>query len=76
MNKEDIEELMKSVEPIITMAAESDMQTKALIKHYIQTVSELTGKSEKDITAELEEIHSKVKEQELKKIEDKYGSKD
>ena len=75
MNKEDIEKLMKSVEPILTMAAESNIQVKTLTKHYVQTISQLTNKSEDEIMVELNEIHSEIKEKEISKINEKYGSK-
>lgn len=75
MNKEDIEKLMKSVEPILTMTAESNIQVKTLTKHYVRTISQLTNKSEDEIVVELNEIHSEIKEKEISKINEKYGSK-
>ena len=75
MNKEDIENLMKSVEPILIMTTESNIQVKTLTKHYVRTISQLTNKSEDEIMIELNEIHSEVKEKEINKINEKYGSK-
>lgn len=69
MNKESIEKLMKSVGPIITMAAESNIQVKTLTKHYIKSISELMNKSEDDILAELNEIQLEVKQKEIDKME-------
>ena len=75
MNKENIEKIMKSVEPIMTMTAESNIQVKTLTKHYIKSMGELMNKSENEIKAELKEIHSEVKQKEIEKIEKNYGNK-
>ena len=75
MNKENIEKIMKSVEPIMAMTAESNIQVKTLTKHYIKSMSELMNKSEDEIKAELKEIHSEVKQKEIEKIEKNYGNK-
>ncbi|WP_298903190.1 hypothetical protein [uncultured Psychroserpens sp.] len=73
MNKENIEKLLSSVQPIITMVAESNIQVKTLTKHYIKTICELTNKTEKEVLKELTEIHNEIKKNELDKLEKNNG---
>ncbi len=69
MNTEKLDKLMDTVEPVIKMVAQSDIQIKILTKHYVKTMSELTHKTENEILEELKEIQEDVKEKEIEKIE-------
>ena len=70
----DTDKFIKGLEPVMKMAAESHIWSKTLMRHYIKTISELTGKSEKKIKEEINEIFSEVKEESINKIK-KDGSK-
>jgi hypothetical protein len=67
MKIEDIEGL----KPLIDVAIEANLLSETLKRHYIKTISELTGKSEKVISKEINDIHSVVKEDTIKKIKNK-----
>lgn len=66
MNSSD---LSKALEPVIKLTMENHLFHKALQKHYIQTISALTGKTEETILKELDETLVQVRNQVLAHVE-------
>lgn len=58
-----IEDLLTIIEPITKIAVDSYVSVSVLNKHYIDTISELTGK---DKTVIIEELNSLIPEQKKK----------
>lgn len=69
MNKEDLDKILNSAGPVIQSAFEADMTAKTLLKHYVKTIAELTGKNKDEINSELDTIYQEVKKEKMKKIE-------
>ncbi len=70
----NVEDIAKGFEPVMKMAAESNLWVKTLMRHYRKSMSELTGKSEDSIIGELNELFEEVKEEQVNKIK-KDGNK-
>lgn len=57
----ETEKFIEGLEPLFKMTVDSNLWVKTLSRHYIKTISELTGKTEEEISAEMTEIFTKVK---------------
>ena len=57
----DTEKFIEGLEPLFKMTVDSNLWVKTLSRHYIRTISGLTGKTEEEIKKEMDEILTKVK---------------
>lgn len=55
------EKFIEGLEPIFKMTVDANLWVKTLSRHYIKTISGLTGKSEEEIKSEMNDILAKVK---------------
>lgn len=51
-----------------TSGYNADARSKAILKHYCQTISKLTGKSEKEIESEVLKLANQYKEEAAKEF--------
>lgn len=65
MNSED---LIKFISPIAEMAGKGAIVAQALMKHYVKTISNLTGKPVDEIQSELSELIKEIQEKEAEKL--------
>jgi hypothetical protein len=66
----ETEKFIEGLQPLFKMTVDSNLWVKTLSRHYIKTISDLTGKSEEEIKNEMNDILSKIKaetEENLKK---------
>lgn len=63
------DQFIKGLEPVMKMAVESNLWSKTIARHYKETISKLTGKSEKEIEREMQDIFDEVQEETINKIQ-------
>ncbi len=56
-----MENLKEALEPISRVLVEAHLASSVLLKHYVKTISELTGKSEQSIKDELNALQEEEK---------------
>jgi hypothetical protein len=57
-----MEEFIKKVgEPIFKLVIDAEVRSKVIQRHYVKTISEISGKSEEEIKNELIEIEKQVR---------------
>lgn len=59
----DIEKILKATEPILKVAIDGNVISKALLRHYLKSMSTLTGKTEDEIKKEIIEIEKTIREE-------------
>jgi RNase P subunit RPR2 len=64
-----LENLIEAFEPMAKISMESSLWVKTLRKHYIKTISEISGKTEVEIIDELNVIYEQVKAETKKEFE-------
>lgn len=57
----ETEKFIEGLEPLFKMTVDSNLWVKTLSRHYINTICQLTGKTEEEIRNEINEILTKVK---------------
>jgi hypothetical protein len=57
----ETEKFIEGLEPLFKMSVDSNLWVKTLARHYIKTISDLTGKSEEEIKSEMNDILAEVK---------------
>jgi len=57
----ETEKFVEGLEPLFRMTVDSNLWVKTISRHYIKTISELTGKTEGEIKSEMNDILIKVK---------------
>jgi len=57
----ETEKFIEGLEPLFRMTVDSNLWVKTISRHYIKTISELTGKTEEEIKSEMNDILIKVK---------------
>jgi RNase P subunit RPR2 len=57
----ETQKFIEGFEPLFKMTVYSSLWVKTLSRHYIKTISELTGKTEEEIKNEMNDILTKVK---------------
>ena len=57
----ETEKFIEGLEPLFKMTVDANLWVKTLSRHYIMTISGLTGKSEEEIKNEMNNILSEVK---------------
>ncbi len=68
------DEFIKGMKPVMKMAVESHLWSKTIARHYKETISKMTGRSEGEIEQEMQDIFDEVKEQTINKMQSN-GSK-
>ena len=64
-----LENLIEAFEPMAKISMESSLWVKTLRKHYIKTISKISGKTEVEIIYELNVIYEQVKAETKKEFE-------
>jgi uncharacterized protein with PIN domain len=50
----DSDNLAETLQPVLKLATDTNLLTNAILRHYIETISSLTGKEKAEIQKELE----------------------